>query len=868
MLRRVTPDQVAVFVATSASFTAQLHVRQAGSTSSGDWRKSPSQTPVSLGGALHVLVITLTPPTALTVDLVYEYDVQFTVASGVKVRTDAGDELPGTTRTFGLTELGLLAGTLHVGLSAGAFPSFAIQSSKAKLRLIHGSCRKPHGGGDDAMPFITELFGPNAATSASDRPHYLLLTGDQIYADDVSTSLLWLLQETGKEFMDPFTEELTLPTWPGGKVSFPGVTPETAEQSAGKKRQRLMDNFNKVSSDHKESHLVFLAEFYAMYVLVWSPALWGWGWFVKWNPTSGFPSPASLARDEYDNLEEDNTWPSEEVERHKAVRYFAQGTSKVRRVLANVSTLMMFDDHEVSDDWNLDATWKSDSRSDPMVHRIVRNALLAFAAFQAWGNDPARFASGTAGRKLLNAANPNASSADNVFQTPDCVDGLLRLGDFNASLPPSEKQPILWHWAIDQDDYRILALDTRTRREYDIPATQKETGLLDSAAMADQLPVEDIPPADDKVTFVLSPAPVLGHPLLEEVVLPLYKAIDNARAADAEAWSLSRASLVALLHRLSRYGRVVLLSGDVHYAYSNYTDFLTRNEGGSSSSARSARFVQLCSSALHNQEGLTLAVEEAGLVGMGERRWSGRQFDSYADHKVRIRPNENLLTIEARLETTQDFDALGPVEIKGYEVVDRVVTAAASGKLKNKFTLENLLKGALRSRRLGTLIRAGIYIEAPEKLTNAYFTALGLGVPGIPNAGIGVPYSLTLPTGPWLSADLREAIKRTLPLPTTNDTAWTWTWTTTFASQSMSTGGQPPVGVARLYDQGKTAKKREIVGRPNFGEITVEGLPVSPQKLWHRIHWIDADRRRRVTVIHEIPDLSPLSVTRPWPAVY
>jgi hypothetical protein len=223
MLRRVTPAQAAVFVATSASFTAQLHVRQAGSTSSGDWKKSPSQTPVSLGGALHVLVITLTPPTALTVDLVYEYDVEFTVASSVKVCTDAGDELSRTTRPFGLSDLGLLAGTRHVGLSVGALPSFAIQSSRENLRLIHASCRKPHGGGDDAVPFITELLSENSGLRASILHYALVLNGDENYADDAYTNLLLMPTKSDGEDIGRFMEALNIATinmsWAGVRES-------------------------------------------------------------------------------------------------------------------------------------------------------------------------------------------------------------------------------------------------------------------------------------------------------------------------------------------------------------------------------------------------------------------------------------------------------------------------------------------------------------------------------------------------------------------------------------------------------------------------------------------------------------------------
>jgi hypothetical protein len=863
MLRRVTPDQVAVFVAASESFTAKLLVRPVSSNSSQppivDPANQSPQSPIKLGDSLYVLVITLTltPPISLTGDVVYEYDVQFTVASSVKVRTDAGNDLPRTTGPFGLSDLGLLAGTRRVGLSAGALPSFAIQSSREKLRLIHASCRKPHGGGVDAMPFITELFGPNAATSASDRPHYLLLTGDQIYADDVSTSLLWLLQETGRELMSSFTETLTLPSWPGGEVSFPGRD----QQDAGEQRQKLMTHFKNVSSEHKESHLVFLAEFYAMYVLVWSPALWGPGWFVAWKSKSLFPSPEQEARDEYEKLAEDNTWPGEEAKRHQSVRTFAQGTSKVRRVLANVSTLMMFDDHEVSDDWNLNQTWRNASLNDPFLQRIVRNALLAFAAFQAWGNDPARFASGTTGRKLLDAVNPNTPTEENVFGTANCVDGLLRLGDFKASLPPSEKQPMLWHWAIDPAlyDYRILALDTRTRRNYD---DNSGPGLLQPMAMEQQLPV---PPSGDlKVTFVLSPAPVLGHPLLEEVIQPLAKMLSKSLTADAEAWSMNRECLTDLLHRLANFRQVVLLSGDVHYAYSNRTDFESRN-GPNSPSPRSVVFIQLCSSSAHNEERLTRTIEKVGAAGMGTRSWRGRRFGTWNDYLL---PNDRGSVKNLITDALPDFGngTSGPVKVDE-KVMDELVREILNGiSYVQLVTLAlHLLPpaGPAIDQAGKTALVEQVKQNSPLALAHLYYLVNASTLPVLTNQSTN--FAFTLPVGPWFSSQLRDAIRLILPDPTPTDTAWAWTWTTTFIDGPIERSSLP--GPAKSYELGQQASRRTIVGLPNFGEVTFYRLSSGAERLEHRIHLIPFTDQGRVIVDH-IADLDPLPVTRTWPEVY
>ena len=65
-----------------------------------------------------------------------------------------------------------------------------------------------------------------------------------------------------------------------------------------------------------------------------------------------------------------------------------QALPAVRRVLANHPTYMIFDDHDVTDDWNLTSAWREGVHQNPTGRRFVANALAAFWAFQGWGNDP------------------------------------------------------------------------------------------------------------------------------------------------------------------------------------------------------------------------------------------------------------------------------------------------------------------------------------------------------------------------------------------------------------------------------------------------------------------------------------------------
>ena len=80
---------------------------------------------------------------------------------------------------------------------------------------------------------------------------------------------------------------------------------------------------------------------------------------------------------------------------------FREATPFVRRALANTPTFMIFDDHEVTDDWNMNKQWADDVYSKPLGKNIVRNGLLAFALFQAWGNDPESFEKDADKKKLL-----------------------------------------------------------------------------------------------------------------------------------------------------------------------------------------------------------------------------------------------------------------------------------------------------------------------------------------------------------------------------------------------------------------------------------------------------------------------------------
>ncbi len=164
MVRRVTHNSVSVFVATNKADKITLRL-------SGNASVSGEAMPKKLGEKLYVALVEATPSTDLEPGVVYHYDIE------------VGGE--------NLSKMGLLKGDVPLGYDEGELPSFVLPGGKDTLKIAHGSCRKPHGGQDpertdpDTLPIIDRLIQDNR-DNASLRPQQLLLTGDQIYSDDVA----------------------------------------------------------------------------------------------------------------------------------------------------------------------------------------------------------------------------------------------------------------------------------------------------------------------------------------------------------------------------------------------------------------------------------------------------------------------------------------------------------------------------------------------------------------------------------------------------------------------------------------------------------------------------------------------------------
>jgi hypothetical protein len=609
MLRRVTRTSVCVFLAARFPYRVRLELFNT---------PQPSATPIAsteavlhpVGPRLHLAAIELQLTEPLPTGVLHYYNLRFIPTTDPAA--PGGD----------LADLGLLAsGAISYG---GQLPSFALAPSLAGLNLVHGSCRRPGGQGIDALTLVERHLADNHA-NASARPHQLVLTGDQIYADDVDLSLAMTLRETAGLLVGNderlVHENLRLAL-------------DDAPVAPGHRRAFFVSDTTGLTTGDNQGHLLFLGEFFAMYLMAFSDALW---------PSVPDPEDPTkkLFRLSYPlEPDDENGFKKEVRASRRRTLAFAASLRNVRRLFANVPTCMIFDDHEVSDDWYCNREWRDTVRNHRLGRQLLRNALVAYALFQDWGNQPQNYQPGALGRQLLDAVQwPPADAPPpvaKIHQTPALLDQVLDIGATSPESPDEPSSPPLtgrmrWDYFLDGEGYRLLVLDTRTYRYFpkrpevlphvqidpQQPSVELEEvhlrkispGLMTAEAMQAQIRERRDP---NRFHIVVSPAPVLAVPAAEALLSLIGSFFPKIgpEKTDREAWAARAASHHALLRELGRLGpSVVVLSGDVHHAFSFTMSYYDKANGGPDPEqqvrARS-RIVQLCSSGLKYQGELPL----------------------------------------------------------------------------------------------------------------------------------------------------------------------------------------------------------------------------------------------------------------------
>lgn len=640
ILRRVDGEVCSAWVALSRPATVGVTLWAGTQMSTGPGTVASGDAPLAsgqvqtrrFGANLHIALVTIDlkgpPAVALAPGSLHSYDITIDGTASLRTEGLLKDEVAGT--RLANVDTGTDAGDgsagfnaplhLALGYDTDRLPSFVTPGATIEsLRMAHASCRRSNAGGYDAMAWLDDFIKANKLTPA-ERPQQLYLTGDQIYADDLGTALLPMLTRLGAELL-------------GGVEKFP------VSETAGQEFELNVDKFPpqrrglivrekaRFSTTDSRNHLLGFGEFAAMYCAAWSSRVWQalgneFSTFVDFSPDNA-DTAAFLSKPETEVGGTLAKWKADpdhglaSIEREtKQVRIYRDAVPKAARALANCITYMIWDDHEVTDDWNLTGRWLSRVYSKRPGQAIIRNGMIAYGLFQGWGNDPKAFAADGNNKDFL-------TEAESIFagNGPFPSGATNRMDEILGFPGAAADKRAKWHYRVDGPRHRTLVLDTRTRRDTGNAASTKPPKLL-GGTLGDQVP--DGPLTDGReLLVVVSAAPVLGPTLFDKVFQPLTAAIKDTSNAigkmledapynaaeelkqtvkytdgdehrDVEGWAADEGHQEALLKKLGSYPRVVILSGDVHFSCSMTLDYWK------GTTPTPSRIVQLTSSGARN----------------------------------------------------------------------------------------------------------------------------------------------------------------------------------------------------------------------------------------------------------------------------
>ncbi|MDQ3648189.1 MAG: alkaline phosphatase family protein [Actinomycetota bacterium] len=276
-----------------------------------------------------------------------------------------------------------------------------------------------------------------------------------------------------------------------------------------------------------------------------------------------------------------------DFEEYTRLYYDAWKNPVIRWLLSTVPSTMIFDDHDVHDDWNISKDWLDQMRTGPMWDEHIIGALMAYWIYQHIGN-----------------LSPSELAKDELFHRVHEVDDAVPILRQFAKRADREPDGTRWSFCRDLGDTRLVVIDSRAGRVLDPGARsmldedewrwleETATGGFDHLLLATSVPWLLMPAMHDLEAWNEAVCDGAWGGLAERLA-------ENVRQAiDLEHWPAFRESFARLgeLQRAVGAGErgeppasILTLSGDVHHAYLNEVAF--RNGSG----VQSAVYQAVCS---------------------------------------------------------------------------------------------------------------------------------------------------------------------------------------------------------------------------------------------------------------------------------
>jgi hypothetical protein len=509
------------------------------------------------------------------------------------------------------------------------------------FRFAHGSCRKWPGDTNAKKevpgPDMLERFGSEwlAKKNWPDWPRFLLHTGDQIYADDIGTKQgASILRHRFAAVVPGPTptsaNDIAYGAWSGrfGFRYMPFEKKRPSDDDVDPKYLRSFSDYKgydrslvdaaidtaivvrrQASAHEKLADAIRPVRFKLRVLnhLLWKVPITEKGiptidkrrglrtrdaFLIKHrNRSYQIEYPSAGETDPFDAAA--GGVHAADYAEYSALYEQAWVTQHTRKSLAHLPSYMIFDDHEVTDDWNADKGWMTvvHSASDPfhLWPTTMTDALCAYWVYQGWGNLSPDEWDRDPRIRILHRCRKEGRDA-----LPD-----LRRLVFERAIRPTvpgadRSQKLSWHYALPTGNVPFLVVDLRTDRDVN------GNGEL-SVARFNWLK-QSLLQTKSPAAFVLFPVPFLmPDPMLFAMRHPRFtgtlagarstaefkRESDLEHPADNPVWDQVK-NLLVELQRSSLLKTLVIISGDIHFS--------CNLDGQLPSSSKAPRLLQLISS--------------------------------------------------------------------------------------------------------------------------------------------------------------------------------------------------------------------------------------------------------------------------------